>query len=64
MKTQEIFFIVRIEVTSTHQLIDQTLQEMESTSRFLMTDTPNVKVIHAEILTTKTRNPKDSNHGA
>ncbi|WP_344767458.1 hypothetical protein [Pedobacter ginsengiterrae] len=64
MKTQEIFFIVRIEVYSTHALIDQTLQEMESTSRFLMTNTPNVKVVHAEILTTKIRNLKNNNHGA
>lgn len=59
MKTEELFFIVRIEVQTEHENINDTLQEMEKHSRFLMTDTPNVKVIISEILTTKTRNPKN-----
>lgn len=59
MKTEELFFIVRIEVQTEHENINDTLQEMEKQSRFLMTDTPNVKVVKSEILTTKTRNPKN-----
>lgn len=64
MKTEELFFIVRIEVQTSHENINNTLQEMESVSRFLLTDTPNVKVTSSEILTTKTRNLKTTNHGA
>ncbi|WP_231464831.1 hypothetical protein [Pedobacter sp. Leaf132] len=59
MKTEELFFIVRIEVQTEHENINDTLQEMETQSRFLMTDTSNVKVVNSEILTTKTRNPKN-----
>lgn len=59
MKTEELFFIVRIEVQTDHENINDTLKEMEKQSRFLMTDTPNVKVVNSEILTTKTRNPKN-----
>ena len=59
MKTEELFFIVRIEVQTDHANINDTLQEMEKESRFLMTDTTKVKVINSEILTTKTRNPKN-----
>lgn len=58
MKTEELFFIVRIEVQTTHEHIENTLAEMEHQSRFLMTDTPNVKVKDSEILTTKTKNSK------
>lgn len=64
MKTEEIFFIVRIEVKTEHGHIDQTLQEMEKTSRFFITNTPKVKVIHSEILSTKVRTLKNRNHGA
>jgi hypothetical protein len=64
MKTEEIFFIVRIEVKTEHTHIDETLQEMEKTSRFFITNTPKVKVIHTEILSTKLRTPKNRNHGA
>ena len=64
MKTEEIFFIVRIEVTTQHGNIEETLQEMEKTSRFFITNTPKVKVINSEILTTKVRNLKNRNHGA
>ncbi|KQM77967.1 hypothetical protein ASE74_16380 [Pedobacter sp. Leaf216] len=64
MKTEEIFFIVRIEVKTEHGHIDETLQEMEKTSRFFITNTPKVKVINSEILTTKIRNLKNRNHGA
>jgi hypothetical protein len=64
MKTEELFFIVRIEVQTEYGHIDETLQEMEKTSRFFITDTPKVKVIHSEILTTKTRNLTNKNHGA
>ncbi|AZI24086.1 hypothetical protein EA772_01525 [Pedobacter sp. G11] len=56
MKTEELFFIIRIEVQTGHENINDTLQEMEKQSRFLMTDTPSVKVMNAEILTTKMRN--------
>ena len=63
MKTEELFFIVRIEVETSHEHLSDTLEEMEETSRFFMTDTPKVKVINSEILTTKTRNLKNSNHG-
>ncbi|WP_316795057.1 hypothetical protein [Pedobacter agri] len=59
MKTEELFFIVRIEVRTDHESINDTLKEMEEQSRFLMTDTPKVKVINSEILTTKTRNQKN-----
>jgi len=59
MKTEELFFIVRIEVQTDHENISDTLQEMEKQSRFLMTDAPKVKVINSEILTTKTRNKKN-----
>ncbi|WP_316800240.1 hypothetical protein [Pedobacter frigidisoli] len=59
MKTEELFFIVRIEVQTAHNNINDTLQEMEKQSRFLMTDTPHIKVINSEILTTKTRNQKN-----
>ncbi|WP_316809131.1 hypothetical protein [Pedobacter agri] len=58
MKTEEIFFIVRIEVETNHHNVNIALEEMEKKSRFLMTDTPNVRVTTAEILTTKTRNKK------
>ncbi|UKT66041.1 hypothetical protein [Pedobacter mucosus] len=64
MKTEELFFIVRVEVNTQHGHIDETLEEMERISRFLMTDTPMVKVIHSEILTTKTRNKKNEYQGA
>lgn len=64
MKTQEIFFIVRVEVKSGHIHIDETLQEMEKTSRFFITNTPKVKVLRSEILSTKVRNLKNKNHGA
>lgn len=64
MKTEEIFFIVRIEVKTEHGHIDETLQEMEKTSRFFITDTPKVKVLTSEILATKTRNLKNRDHGA
>lgn len=63
MKTEEIFFIVRIEVKTEHGHINETLQEMES-SRFFITNTPKVKVINSEILTTQIRNLKNRNHGA
>ncbi|WP_025146563.1 hypothetical protein [Pedobacter jeongneungensis] len=63
MKTEELFFIVRIEVQTAHENINDTLRDMESGSRFLMTDTPKVKVISSEILTTKSRNLKTTNHG-
>lgn len=59
MKTEELFFIVRIEVRTEHGNINNSLEEMEKHSRFLMTDTPNVRVINSEILTTKIRNPKN-----
>ncbi|RZJ87477.1 MAG: hypothetical protein EOO20_16000 [Chryseobacterium sp.] len=59
MKTEELFFIVRIEVETGYENINDTLKEMEKQSRFLMTDTPKVKVMNSEILTTKTRNPKN-----
>ncbi|KLT67090.1 hypothetical protein [Pedobacter sp. BMA] len=59
MKTEELFFIVRIEVRTDHGNINDTLEEMEKQSRFVMTDTANVKVVNSEILTTKTRNPKN-----
>lgn len=59
MKTEELFFIVRIEVQTEHDNINNALQEMETHSRFLMTDTPNVKVVNSEILTTKTRTQKN-----
>ncbi|RZK35669.1 MAG: hypothetical protein EOO90_28780 [Pedobacter sp.] len=59
MKTEELFFIVRIELNTDHENINDTLQEMEKQSRFLMTDTPHVKVINSEILTTKTRTQKN-----
>ncbi len=59
MKTEELFFIVRIEVQTEHENINDTLQEMEKESRFLMTDTPKVQVVNSEILTTKTRNEKN-----
>lgn len=58
MKNEEIFFIVRVEVNTQHEHIAETLQEMENSSRFLMTDTPKVKVAHCEILTTQIRNLK------
>lgn len=64
MKKEELFFIVRIKVQTSHENINDTLQEMESCSRFLLTDTQNVKVTHSEILTTKTRDLKTKNHGA
>jgi len=64
MKTVEIFFIVRVEVRTQHDHIEHTLQEMETSSRFFITNTPKVKVIESEILTTKTRNLKNRNHGA
>lgn len=64
MKIEEIFFIVRIEVKSEHAHINETLQEMEEISRFFITDTPRVKVIQSEILTTQTRNLKSRKHGA
>lgn len=64
MKTEEIFFIVRIEVKTEHGHIDETLQEMEKTARFFITNTPKVKVLTSEILSTKTRNLKNRNHGA
>lgn len=62
MKTEEIFFIVRIEVKTEHGHIDETLHEMEKTSRFFITNTPKVKVISSEILSTKIRVPKNRNH--
>ena len=58
MKTEELFFIVRIEVQTGHENINDTLKEMEKQSRFLVTDTYHVKVVNSEILTTKTRNSK------
>lgn len=64
MKTEELFFIVRLEVQTEHESINDTLAEMEKASRFLMTDTLKVKVTQCEILTTKTRTLKTSNHGA
>lgn len=64
MKTEEIFFIVRIEVKTEYGHIEETLQEMEKTSRFFITNTPKVKVLTSEILSTKTRNLKNRNHGA
>ncbi|WP_146202949.1 hypothetical protein [Pedobacter paludis] len=64
MKTEEIFFIVRIEVRTEHGHIDETLKEMEKTSRFFITNTPKVKVLTSEILSTKTRNLKNRDHGA
>lgn len=63
MKTEEIFFIVRTEVRTEHAHIDETLQEMEKSARFFITNTPRVKVLQSEILTTKTRNLKNRNHG-
>lgn len=54
MKTEEIFFIVRIEVKTEHGHTNETLQEMEKTSRFFITNTPKVKVLTCEILTTQT----------
>ncbi|MFD2286194.1 hypothetical protein GJU39_20680 [Pedobacter petrophilus] len=64
MKTQELFFIVRIEVETAYEHLSDTLKEMEETSRFLMTNSPKVKVVNSEILTTKTRNLKNSTDGA
>jgi len=64
MKTEELFFIVRIEVRTEHGHIEETLQEMEKTSRFFITNTPKVKVLTSEILSTKTRNLKNRDHGA
>jgi len=64
MKTEELFFIVRVEVKTEHGHINETLQEMEKSSRFFMTNTPKVKVISSEILTTQMRNQKNRNHGA
>ncbi|RZJ83707.1 MAG: hypothetical protein EOO20_22315 [Chryseobacterium sp.] len=59
MKTEELFFIVRIEIQTEHGNINDSLEEMEKQSRFLMTDTPNIRIINTEILTTKIRNPKN-----
>jgi hypothetical protein len=64
MKIEEIFFIVRVEVKTEHRYINETLQEMEKSSRFFITNTPEVKVINSEILTTQMRNFKNRNHGA
>lgn len=62
MKTEEIYFVVRLEVKTEHAHIDQTLQEMEKTARFFITNTPKVKVLNCEILTTKVRNIKSRDH--
>ncbi|WP_231424696.1 hypothetical protein [Pedobacter sp. Leaf250] len=64
MKTEELFFIVRVEVNTKHSNLNETLQELEASSRFLMTNTPKITIIHTEILTTKMRTPKNEDHGA
>lgn len=63
-EAEETFFIVRIEVKTEYGHISETLKEMEKSTRFFMTNTPKVKVINSEILTTQTRNLKNRNHGA
>lgn len=53
-----LFLTIRAEVDSAHERVSETIQEIEEQGAVIILDTPNVKVLDAEILLTRFRKRK------
>lgn len=51
-----LFITIRAEVNSSHKEISETIKEIEQKGVVIISDTPNVQVLNAEILLTRYRN--------
>lgn len=63
MKYQTLYLMVQVTVQSDHQNISDTVNEVETQATFSLNDTPKVKVMETEILLTRVRNLKNTDHG-
>ncbi len=63
MKYETLFIMVRVAVHAGHTNISDIVNEIETQSRLILTDTANVNILETEILLSRVRNLKNINHG-
>lgn len=63
MKYETIFIMVRVAVHADHKQLSDIVHEIETQSKFTLSDTANINVLETEILLSRVRNVKNINHG-
>lgn len=63
MKYETIFIMVRVAVHADHTSLSEMVNEIETQSRFSLSDTANINILETEILLSRFRNHKNINHG-
>ncbi|MBB5439169.1 hypothetical protein HDC92_002856 [Pedobacter sp. AK017] len=63
MKYETLFIMVRVAVHADHNSLAEIVNEVETQSKLILTDTANVNILETEILLSRVRNIKNINHG-
>ena len=63
MKYETLFIMVRVAVHADHTSLAEIVNEVETQSKLILTDTANVNILETEILLSRVRNIKNINHG-
>ena len=58
MKYETLFIMVRVAVLADHSNISEIVNEIETQSTLVVTDTANVNILETEILLSRVHNPK------
>ena len=58
MKYETLFIMVRVAVHADHNNISDIVNEIETQSTLILTDTANVNILETEILLSRVHNPK------
>jgi hypothetical protein len=62
MRYETLFIMVRVEVYADHTSVAELVKELETESKFSLSDTANINVMETEILLSTSRNEKNINH--
>ncbi len=62
-KYHTLYLMVRVMVETELVTISDAVHEVETHSKFILPDTPKVKILETEILLTRIRNVNNINHG-